>query len=312
MNNKTQRREIDRLCRRIAESFNSDEAINKFKNLLQENPEMLESIEEAIHSLQEDKRAFKELEELKRYDLPQQKISPKALENFIDDAFGDDETKLQQVPNIIYLADLNSDLTKVLGLNHSKVYFLKNDLCHNNPNRKSKYDQELPLEIFKNLQNIIENSKEAYADTEHKNFFIIQSLTDEELNLIGKSNSNKRMAMFSFNKDKDGNLVLHTKRVNNNVLKNGMFKKVSPTGVAPAISTTLNERLVAATSLHASSDTDEQIISQNPNKSQAILQYDGGMALKSIRELEAKKQENLQTMQESIDEFKKENKVRKI
>ena len=32
-------------------------------------------------------------------------------------------------------------------------------------------------------------------------------------------------------------------------------KKVSPTGVAPAISTTLNERLVAATSLHASSDT---------------------------------------------------------
>ncbi len=37
--------------------------------------------------------------------------------------------------------------------------------------------------------------------------------------------------------------------------KQSKSKKVSPTGVAPAISTTLNERLVAATSLHASSDT---------------------------------------------------------
>ena len=118
----------------------------------------------------------------------------------------------------------------------------------------------------------------------------------------------EKINLLHFNADKQGNYIVTAKKMDLSHFQRMKYVRVVA-GIEPAIH---SDDTIHSTKSRGITTQTDKIISQNPNKSQAILQYDGGMALKSIRELEAKKQENLQTMQESIDEFKKENKVRKI
>ena len=293
MNNKTQRREIDRLCRRIAESFNSDEAINKFKNLLQENPEMLESIEEAIHSLQEEKEILREFEILKRYDLPQVAISQEAFENFVDDVLS---KNYQQTPNIVKLGNIDENLAKALDIDKIDVYLTRKQLSHFRLERKDK--QALTIDEIKSIPKVIALAQEAFIDTEKQNFTL--SFKDEH--------NIEKINLLHFNADKQGNYIVTAKKMDLSHFQRMKYARVVA-GIEPAIH---SDDTIHSTKSRGITTQTDKIISQNPNKSQAISQDDGGMALKSIRELEAKRQKNLQTMQETIDKFKKENKVRKI
>lgn len=257
--------EINSFCQRLTEYIDDEKSIDKLNTLLKENPKILDALQESIEDIQVEKDLLKEFETLKKYDLPQEKISQKAFENFIDDVFSGDKTIYQKTPNIVYLGDLNSKLSNILKLNTAKIYFLRKNLLHNRPQRKSEYGQDLPIEIFKNMPTIIETAQNIYIDKIHSNFFIANLLDDG-------------LAIFSFNKDKDGNFVVHTKKVRDDFIKNKNIIKVSPTGVAPVISRlsplTRIEDSIAATSLQASSDTSSEIIPQD-SLNQAEIEEQG-------------------------------------
>lgn len=209
--------------------------------------------------------------------------------------------------------------SKVANETALRIFTLGNELAKLLGDKEAIADLEVLYirhpEMFSDLQDVsntieavIKNSKIAVnADKEQKDYDVVKALTP--LN-------DKKMADVIIKNEKGTNEIFHANK--KKISEYTRFvKKMKPEenligGENAQLSHPDNNQVRATGISSMRSPIDEQIISQNPNKSQAISQDDGEMALKSIRELEAKKQENLQTMQESIDEIKKENKVRKI
>lgn len=161
----------------------------------------------------------------------------------------EDLQRLQKAPNILYIADLNAELAQSLGLERAKIYLRKNDLHHSIAERKSSYNQNIPLNFFKDLPNILKETKEAFIDKIHKNFFIVKDIDADNI------------AIFAINKDKLGNYILHTKKVERDFLNNAEFNKVSATGLAPAIPAEPRGS-TASTTLRASTDTNDEIVTK--------------------------------------------------
>lgn len=205
------------------------------------------SIEESI-TIKPNLKTYKTLKEQDIKDL--EITTQDNFDKFVDDVMicGILEERIKKAPNVIYLGNLNKELSNALGLNNVKVYIRKNELHHTREERKKEYGQDVPMEHFKNLPNFIKIASEAYIDTieKHRNFFLYEPLNDNEI------------ITYHFNKDELGNYFITARRVEKARLTQKEYKLVR-SGIAPHIQAQSD----APTLLTQSSLTSDKTISQD-------------------------------------------------
>ncbi|MCI7710352.1 MAG: hypothetical protein MSL80_01625 [Helicobacter sp.] len=184
--------------------------------------EMLEVAQRNTKQAQNAKD-LQEYQTLQKYGVESlQKLSQDDFNHFVDSVLSGDIEALKSAPNIVYIADLNADLAKELGLNNGKIFLRKNDLHHSRNERKGTYNQHLDKDEIKQLPKTITENKNIYVDKVHNNFFITKELNENEI------------AMFVANKDELGNYVIHIKRVLKSDLNKSEYSKVG-SGIEPHI-----------------------------------------------------------------------------
>ena len=166
---------------------------------------------------------LQEYQTLQKYGVESlEKLSQDDFNHFVDSVLSGDIEALKSAPNIVYIADLNAELAKELGLNNGKIFLRKNDLHHSRNERKGTYNQHLNKDEIKQLPKTITETKNIYVDKVHNNFFITKELNENEI------------AMFVANKDELGNYVIHIKRVLKSDLNKSEYSKVG-SGIEPHI-----------------------------------------------------------------------------
>ncbi len=197
---------------------------------------------------------LQEYQTLQKYGVESlEKLSQDDFNHFVDSVLSGDIEALKSAPNIVYIADLNAELAKELGLNNGKIFLRKNDLHHFRPERKVEYDQAVPREIIKEIPNIINNTPLAYKDPLHNNFFITKELNQVEVMKI------------AINKDSEGNYIITLSKVEKSSIENQGLEAV---GLAPTIPN-LNDEAYRTTMLPPSTSKPSDIIPQNPTKAQS-------------------------------------------
>ena len=200
---------------------------------------------------------LQEYQTLQKYGVESlEKLSQDDFNHFVDSVLSGDIEALKSAPNIVYIADLNAELAKELGLNNGKIFLRKNDLHHFRPERKVEYDQAVPREIIKEIPNIINNTPLAYKDPLHNNFFITKELNQVEVMKI------------AINKDSEGNYIITLSKVEKSSIENQGLEAV---GLAPTIPN-LNDEAYRTTMLPPSTSKPSDIIPQNPTKAQSSLE----------------------------------------
>ena len=172
---------------------------------------------------------------------------------FVEDVLNGSLDKLKYSPNVLYIGNLNEDLAKALGLYEAKIYITKSDLHHSRQIRKKNFNQDIPIENYQTLPNLISKASEAYIDNipRHKNFFLIEKLNDNEI------------ASYHFNKDLLGNYFVTARRIEYSKLKQKEYTLVR-SGIEPHI----EEQAPSLPS--GSSLTSDVNVSKNAFKSQVI------------------------------------------
>lgn len=171
--------------------------------------------------------------------------------SYVDMMFSKDYRK---IPNIIRLPNLNGKLTQKLHLADVCCYMQKNRFYHINPQRKGSYGQDLRIDEYKQIPQIVRNSKGALFDKEHKNFMLVsQDRQDAE-----------KVNCISFNKDMNGNYLITVGKKEKGSLLGTAFSVVKA-GVAPAIHEIRKSR--PNTRLSASITTYDSTIPQSSEKS---------------------------------------------
>lgn len=174
--------------------------------------------------------------------------------SYVDMMFSKDYRK---IPNIIRLPNLNGKLTQKLHLADVCCYMQKNRFYHINPQRKGSYGQDLRIDEYKQIPQIVRNSKGALFDKKLKNFM-----------LVSQDNQNPEMInTIAFNKDMNGNYLVTVGKKNKTSLPKTGFISVR-VGVAPTIQRSLTA--VPATRLPASLTDSLLNISQSSEKSMHI------------------------------------------
>ena len=222
------------------------------KNIEKIQDELIEVAERNAKQAQNAKD-LQEYQTLQKYGVESlEKLSQDDFNHFVDSVLSGDIEALKSAPNIVYIADLNAELAKELGLNNGKIFLRKNDLHHFRPERKVEYDQAVPREIIKEIPNIINNAPLAYKDPLHNNFFITKELNQVEVMKI------------AINKDSEGNYIITLSKVEKSSIENQGLEAV---GLAPTIPN-LNDEAYRTTMLPPSTSKPSDIIPQNPTKAQ--------------------------------------------
>jgi hypothetical protein len=114
--------------------------------------------------------------ELKEYSDPKarksvsEKVAPQnEFNDFVDKLFNGD---YKNAPGTVHLPKMNKGLLKTLGLNENTQFIFKAQYPHINPTRKAKENQLMTQEEYKEIPEVIKNTKTAYIDKDNKNFFI--------------------------------------------------------------------------------------------------------------------------------------------
>ena len=232
---------------------------------------------------------LQEYQTLQKYGVESlEKLSQDDFNHFVDSVLSGDIEALKSAPNIVYIADLNAELAKELGLNNGKIFLRKNDLHHFRPERKVEYDQAVPREIIKEIPNIINNAHLAYKDPLHKNFFITKELNQVEVMKI------------AINKDSEGNYIITLSKVEKSSIENQGLEAV---GLAPTIPN-LNDEAYRTTMLPPSTSKPSNIIPQTPKEIIKQAKQSG----KSVAETKKLLQENKElesANNQKIKEFEK-------
>ena len=156
---------------------------------------------------------------------------------YVDAMFNHD---YKSIPAIIRMPDLNGKLTQKLHLANVHCYMMKGRFSHISPARKQAYNQDLRIDEYKLIPQIIKNAKKAYVSVQHKNF-----------TLFSEDKQNKDMInTIAFNKDVNGNYLVTVGKKLKESFGKGCWKLVE-VGVAPTIHGINKSR--PATSLLASS-----------------------------------------------------------
>lgn len=133
-------------------------------------------------------------------------------ENFLTKILNKD---YKNAENILKIAKLNQNLAQKLQLINNDIFLSKKDLSHFRVDRKAQFKQDLPLEVMKNLPQIIASKNQAFLDLKNKNFFLIHPLNDDEL------------AFLHINKDELGNFIVTAKRADKEDLNKKEYVRVT-------------------------------------------------------------------------------------
>ena len=172
---------------------------------------------------QSKKEKLREYNTLKKYNVDNVDLfNQEQYKNFVNMILSGDIEKLKKAPNIAYIANLNNDLVKALGLENGKIFLRKNNLHHFRIIRKARYNQSLREEEIEKLPNILQTKKEALIDTKSEKIALY--FTDER--------DSTKINFVYINKDKIGNYVVTTKKTNKLELRQSRYKAVR-VGVEP-------------------------------------------------------------------------------
>ncbi len=145
-------------------------------------------------------------------------VTQEEFNRIVDALYQEPKPDYKNIPNIIRLPAINEQLAKELGVENAN-FFLKANVAHVRPERKSVYNQDLRIEEMKGMLDFIRNTNTAYIDSDgrHKNFMLVGFDSKD------KAKANKIV----FNQDELGNYIVTIGKIQSAEFEKKQYSKVA-------------------------------------------------------------------------------------
>ena len=189
-------------------------------------------------------------------------VTQKEFNRIVDSLYHEPKPDYKNIPNVIRLPGINSELAKKLDVKNAN-FFLKTNIAHVRPSRKSSYNQDLRIEEMKGMLDFIKNANIAYIDNDerHKNFMIVGS----------DSQDSKKANKIVFNQDELGNYIVTIGKIQSVEFEKKQYDKVA-VGVEPTIWREFDTPALATMLRPSTTLSNKVTISQTAEKSNDIIQ----------------------------------------
>ena len=189
-------------------------------------------------------------------------VTQKEFNRIVDSLYHEPKPDYKNIPNVIRLPGINPELAKKLDVKNAN-FFLKTNIAHVRPSRKSSYNQDLRIEEMKGMLDFIKNANIAYIDNDerHKNFMIVGS----------DSQDSKKANKIVFNQDELGNYIVTIGKIQSVEFEKKQYDKVA-VGVEPTIWREFDTPALATMLRPSTTLSNKVTISQTAEKSNDIIQ----------------------------------------